>query len=200
MDIKKYCDKTLIKRIQTKGDSDATEEIIARHKKIVFTVINKFCYRNPHIHKDELMDDLYLIFSKSIQSYKSYKKTKFGSWLYNQTRYHCLNTCKGKDLTYAVENKTIDDINNKNNIFQLCGQSAKNDMEYIHSILNQMEDERIKKIFKLRYFEGAGNKTLDWKTIGNKIGLSITRVISLHEEGRKMLEKKIKSVDRSDII
>ena len=152
MNISKYCDKTLVKRIQTKGDSEAASELIRRHEKIVFTVINKFCSRNPHIHRDELMDDLYVIFSKSIQSYKPYKGTKFSSWIYNQTRYHCLNTCKNLDLTYSVENKTIDDINNKNNIFQLGDQSNQDNNEYISSLLDQMKDQRIKKIFKNSFF------------------------------------------------
>ncbi len=200
MNIQKYCDKTLIKRIQTNGDTIAASEIIRRHERTVYSVINKFCRRNEHINREELLDEKYAIFNQAWKTYKPNKKTKFNSWLHLQCRFWLLNKSKGANLSFSVENKDIDTINNQNNVFQLCGQNNKDNTEYITNILNQIPDKRIKKIFKMRYFDGKGNKTLDWKTIGKQIGLSITRVISLHEEGRKILQKKINSVEKSDII
>jgi len=199
-DISFYCDNTLIKRIQKDRDCESTTEIMRRHSNIVFSVINKFCRRNPYIKKEDLMDDKYSIFYQAIRTYKSNKGAKFSSWLYIQTRFHILNNYKNADKTYSVENKTIDDINNQNNIFQLCGQNNKDNLDFVRNLLDQMEDKRIKKIFKMRYFDGRGNKLKDWKSIGEEIGLSITRVISLHKQGTEMLLKKINSVDKSDII
>ncbi len=195
-----YCDNTLIKRIKKDRDCSAATELLNRHQKIIYKVINKFCARNSYINKEDLMDDKYAILQYSINSYKSNKNTKFSSWLYLNTRFWILNNYKDADKTHYVENKTIDDINNQNNIFHISDQSNKNNLEYITNILEQMEDKRIKKIFKLRYFGGVGNKTKDWKSIGREIGLSITRVISLHKQGTEMLLKKINSIEKSDII
>ncbi len=200
MDINKYCDNSLISKIQKDGNTDAAVEIINRHERIVYSVITKFCKRNPHLNKEELLDDKYAIFQQAIRTYKKNKKAKFSSWLYLQARFYILNTHKNHDKSVSLENKDIDYINTQNNIFQLCGQNIKDNTEYINNLLNQIPDKRIKKIFKMRYFDGRGNKVLDWKTIGQNIGLSITRVISLHEEGRKILFKKINSTEKSDII
>ncbi len=200
MDISKYCDKTLVRRVQKDGCTNSASELIKRHDKIVFNVISKFCKKNPYININDLLDEKYSIFYQAIRTFKPNKKTKFTSWLHLQTRFWFLNTHKNAYKSISLENKDIDSINNENNIFQLCGQNVKDNTEYINNLLNQLPDKRIKKIFKMRYFDGRGNKVLDWKTIGQNIGLSITRVISLHEEGRKILFKKINSTDKSDII
>ena len=64
--------------------------------------------------------------------------------------------------------------------------------EYVLNILSQLKDKRIKKIFEIHYFSGT-RKCITWEKIGKNMDVSSQTAINLHNKGRKMLVRKIKS-------
>ena len=66
------------------------------------------------------------------------------------------------------------------------------DREKIFSILNGSSDNRISKVFELRYFE-KDNKNLPWRNLGKKMNLSSQTVINLHRKGLSLIKRKINS-------
>lgn len=193
-------DKTLVSRARRNGDTFATEELINRHERIIFTVINKFCNRNPNINREDMMDDRYSIMNYAITTYKRNKAAKFSSWLYLNTRFWILNHNKHADRTITHENSDIDKINNSNQKFYTNEDALKYDKKYFFNLLGQIKDKRIIDIFKMRYFDENGKKFNSWKDIAAKVNLSITRVISLHNYGKDILYKKINSKSKMDTL
>ena len=70
--------------------------------------------------------------------------------------------------------------------------------EYIFNILNGLKDERISKVFKLRYF--SGEKKLTWQKVAKKLDVSTQTAINLHEKGRLILRNKLESKEISDSV
>lgn len=186
----------LINNIKNEGCSDSITELMRRHLNIVHSVMHKFCNKNKHIDLKELLEDKYLIFNNAVNTYKFDKKTKFSSWLYCCSRFHCLNSNKDIDKTINLESHDIDLINNRYYIDGYCSNTENRN--YIFNILNQIPDNRIKQIFKMRYYDGRGHKLKTWAEISNVLKLSQTRVIELHEKGRLILNKKITNNNWSD--
>ena len=61
-----------------------------------------------------------------------------------------------------------------------------------------MKDERISKVFKLRYF--SGEKKLTWQKVARKLNVSTQTAINLHEKGRLILRNKLESKEISDYL
>jgi RNA polymerase sigma factor (sigma-70 family) len=196
----KLTENQLVNRVQNKCCNDSMLELINRHTKLVCSVIHRFSRRNIHIKINDLLDDQYLIFDDAVKTFNVRKKTKFTSWLYARTRFWILNNHKNEDKLIHLENQDIEDIFNKNEKFYHSNDSMIENNKYIFNILGQVKDKRIIDIFKIRYFNDAGKSKTPWKEIANKFNLSITRVISLHEEGRKILLDKFNSKNKMDVL
>jgi DNA-directed RNA polymerase sigma subunit (sigma70/sigma32) len=70
--------------------------------------------------------------------------------------------------------------------------------EYITLLLDQLKDERISKIFNMRYFETDTTQT--WTKIGKKMNMSTQNAINLHNKGVQILKNKLTSKDLFDKI
>lgn len=196
MNISKYTDKSLVKKVQLYGDSDAASELINRHKNLVFHTIQKFYSRNPNLNLQDLLDDTYSIFHQSIKTYKPYKKTKFSSWLSLQTRFWILNNNKNADKSYSLENKDIELLNNSQNNHYHDNTYQFENRDLILKYISKINDDRIKQIFKMRYIDVDGNKLRSWKSIGAELNLSIPGVINLHDKGKKIIIENIKNSEK----
>ena len=147
------------------------------------------------IFPDDALNDKDYIIYKSACSYNPTKKTKFSTWLGNQVRYYCLNKInKNKryvTLDYPELNKVVekDHYSTENEEFK----------DYTINLLSQMNDERIKTIFDLRYFNNGGEK-MTWSNIATQLNVSSQTVINLHNKGKTLLKKKIKQDYRSDFL
>tara|TARA_Y100001973_G_C5183886_1_gene326617 strand:+ start:1389 stop:1865 length:477 start_codon:yes stop_codon:yes gene_type:complete len=137
---------------------------------------------------------------KSIISYNPDKKTKFSTWLGNFTRYYCLNLVNQRKNHISLEDSELNYYIEKNN--QEQGPSDAKEMsefrEFFLNILSQVKDNRIEKVFRLRYFSGEDKVT--WSKISKSLGISIQTAINLHERGKKILHQKIKSEHAGDFI
>ena len=193
-------DTELISKIKSSNCSPSMEELIRRHKDLVYNTIHKFHKKNSSIDKYELLEDLHYIFFNSVNSFDSTKGAKFSTWLCHMTRFHCLDFIKETANTIPIENEDLDILNCKLDRFYSEDSKNKDDKDYIITILGELKDKRILEIFKLRYLTGSTNKVTSWSEISKKLNLSISHVINLFERGKKILVKKLKSNDLFDII
>ena len=96
-------------------------------------------------------------------------------------------------LKVVIDSKAREDYNNE--------AIYKYDREFIFNILNNLKDKRISRVFKLRYFDvHQENSKPTWSFIAKKIKTSTQTAINLHERGRTILCKKIKSDKYQDTI
>ena len=95
------------------------------------------------------------------------------------------------------EDKTIEFINSQNILITVDKNSET--VDYIDSLLSSMRDDRVKEIFKLRYFSG-NEKLTTWNKIAKSLNISTQTAINLHEKARLFLKNKIQSKNSFDLI
>ena len=73
--------------------------------------------------------------------------------------------------------------------------TQKDILDKIFSITKQSKDERVYKIFKIRYQPSNKNKLTPWSTVSESINLSIQGTINLHNKTissiKEVLQKEI---------
>lgn len=188
-------DSELIDNIKNNGCSQSFEELVERHSQLYYSVVQKFYIRRKHqLNTQDLQDllnDLYIVFNNTINKYSINRKTKFSTFLYYMTRFHCLNSHKKFKEEISHENKDIDSINEINNRFYTFQDNMEEINVHVFKILEKMGDKRISKIFKRRFIDVEGNKLTSWNCIANEIGLSVTGTINLYQKGQKFLYQKL---------
>lgn len=184
-------DYELVQNVKQNGCGQSFEELINRHNQLYYSVVQKFHCKNPESNLQDLLDDLYIVFNEVINKYNPEKKTKFTTFLYYMTRFHCLNTYKKTKQEISYENKDIDSINESNNRFYTFKDNMEDINKYIFKILEKMKDDRIPKIFKRRFIDVEKNKLTSWNKISSEMGLSVTGTINLYQKGQKFLYQKL---------
>lgn len=194
----KISDEELIKNIKNYNDEKCLKTLIERHSPLCNNVYNK--YSNVLACSGVFVDDIkrdkdYIVYKSAI-SFDPDKKSKFSTWLYNQVRYQCLNmlnennkliSMEEKDLTYHIDKNAIKNEMKKEEV-----------KEYIFDILSSLNDKRIVKIYKLRYF--SNKKNMPWKKIGEKLAISTQTAINLHNKAISLLKIKFNSKNCFDKI
>lgn len=186
-------DDDLIKQIKSDFSSDAMQELITRHQDLYYSVCHKYHKKYPSIRLHDLLNDIYIVFNSSVNTYNPNKKTKFSTWMAHMSRFHCLNTNKKfGNFTFLEKDECLDII--MNSADKMMQETNDNDInQHILDIINGFSDERIKKIFYFRFIEGGKkNKVMSFSEISKKLNLSISHVINLYQRGQKILQKKIK--------
>ena len=181
-------DAKLIKLIKTKNCNPSFKTLLDKHSNLFYSVCNKF---GGQVDLDEIYKDREFVFYKAVSSFNEDKGAKFSTWLGNYSRYHCLNYIKNNHK-YVVsgEDKIIHFFNEKSISEYDDDKDNKESIDHAFSILENMSDKRIFKIFKLRYLH-EGPK-LTWKQIADKFDLTPQTIINLHTKGRRVLRKKMK--------
>ena len=148
--------------------------------------------------KSRKLEKNFIIY-KSVLTYNPDKKTKFSTWLGNFTRYYCLNAINSQKKYVPMEDELLNSIREKETE-EVDTSLTENEMqEYVVNILSSMKDERIKKVFMLRYFSDF-NKKNTWVEIGKKMKVSPQTAINLHNRGRLMIAKKINTHLFADVV
>lgn len=190
MDLNKKTDIELIKIIKESGSSEAFLILKERNEKSYYRVCETYVKKVPLLKYEDLIEDCDYVLNKSIQSFNPDKETKFSSWHTNHSRYHVLNTIKYlNEVGYfiPVENSQLDFLNNSFNKFHF--DNREDLKEYVFSVLNNLNDDRIKKIFELRYY--SDKQSQKWRNIGKAMNLSTQQCVNLYEKGKKIIYKKI---------
>jgi len=199
-------DKILIKEIKRYKCSPCISELRNRHIGLVLSVyskysniLNQFNFTNEDFNKE--ID--YLIFDSARKFDLRRKNIKFSTWLGENIRFFCLNK-----ITEFNKNKYVNsDPDNITKLIDECLSHADNsvenkeDCDYLFSLLEQIKDPRVMKIFTLRYFSGIKNK-MTWKEIGALIVPPITNqtCINIHKKTIKFLKEKLSSKISQDKI
>jgi RNA polymerase sigma factor (sigma-70 family) len=191
-------DTALVKNIQENNDESALKQLIERHSALCNSLYKK--YSAPMIasgvHLQDVMDEKNYIVYKSAMSFDPCKKSKFSTWLYNQLRYQCLNSMNENSHYLALDNDKLNYL-----IDQTTTQPReyKNINNYINNIIESHSDERVKKIFKMRYCNES-NKKISWNKIAKKLKISTQTAINIHNKTIKLLKNKIESKNSFDKI
>jgi RNA polymerase sigma factor (sigma-70 family) len=183
-------DLDLIKNIKDNRDSESLKCLISRHSGIFCEMVKRYQYfisQKGHDPKD-LYEDKDVIVYQSALSFNEDKNIKFSTWLGNQARYHCLNFLNKNSNYFPTESQYLQNmIENK--------QEQKEDLnkencDYFLNILKSLKDERVYKIFKMRFFS-QNKKNRSWNAIGKKLGISTQTAINIYNKHIDFL--KIKS-------
>ena len=187
-------DQGLIKRVKMDACNESLKELIRRHSGLCYKVISQYLptvqskgknYQDLAANKD------YFLY-KAALSFNLNKKVKFSTWLGNYVRYKCLDFLNESNFSsIAKPQEALNQINKKAAANFEDEFNLRRKKECVFDILFDLKDQRISKIYKLRYF--TTHPKMTWKKIGEKIGVSTQTVINLHEKGKKMVKIKAKN-------
>ena len=190
----------LINKIKKHHCSDSLQQLDRMHGGLCVKIIKKYLPQlsNKNYNMEDILKDKIYVVYQTALSFNPKKKIKFSTWLGNQIRYYCLNLInKNKNDLYLTD-ENIKYIVEKKQLEQRNVEVDKVKTEYIFNLLHSMKDERIEKIFKLRYFDA--NKLKSWNDIGKELNISTQTAINIHEKTINFLNKKITSKNLFDKI
>jgi RNA polymerase sigma factor (sigma-70 family) len=202
MQYDKKNDSELVALVKNHADSEAFKEVCRRYENIFYKICQK--YVNPitvcGVNPQDIFDEKTFILFHCIKSYNPEKKTKLGTWIGNYARYLCLNSINARKFIVPTTDhdikKHIEDSQASSQYLNAKTYSHE-DYLYVINLLAQLKDERISRIFKLRYF--SRRRTI-WTKISKKLGISTQTAINLHNKGLMILRRKMSSKTISDII
>ena len=195
--LKNSTDEDLISLIKTgKKGEDALKEIIKRHSGIYVSMVNIYAQSSsPLSNKSEFLHDKdYNIYQAALK-YDSSRGAKFSTYLGNETKWKCLNSISksARCPETSCENMVLELNQEKTN----CEHKKNLDKELISAIIDIVEknpDDRVYKIFKLRYLEGYKNKVMPWKKVSSQLSLSIQGCINIHDSAISKIKNKLKEI------
>ena len=142
------------------------------------------------LRRELLKDRNYYIYKAAIK-YDETRNTKFSTHLGNETRWLCLNIYN-KNKNSKEVHLDFADIGNKE---QSIPEDNKVDLEILSKIMgmiNRDPDNRVSKIFKMRYIEGQKNTVMPWNKICKPLKLSIQGCINIHDKAINKIKKELK--------
>lgn len=186
-------DEQLVKNIQADTSSSKSLSIlIDRHSGLCIEMINQYVSKsyNESLRVELIKDKDYQIYNSALK-YNPEKGTKFSTYLGNEVKWKCLNLYNKnkRRKTLAVEENLINFLHHSNN------ESSDNTSEIFDQIIkycSESKDERIHKIFNLRYVIGKDNSVMPWKLVSQKMNMSIQGCINIHDAALKNIKYKIK--------
>lgn len=182
-------DNEIIKEIKAgKNLSQNYQEISDRHSGIFFKMASKYISKKfKEKRLDFFRDKDYYIY-QIILDFDESKKTKFSTYLGNRIKWMCINSYH-KHLN-CCEINCPDQI-----IYNCSDDELKIDYSSVFEAMEMIKkekDERIYKIFKLRYLEGKNNNVMPWKDVCTyeDLNLSVQGCINIHNKYLKKIRKE----------
>ena len=193
-------DLDLIGKVKELNCSDSLSELINRHSGICYGIYNKYFQTSQTIDSQEVKEHKNFLIFKAAQSFDPTKGAKFSTWLGNLVTYACLNVCSSKTKMLNVDESTLNFLidSKSNESFDIESQDRET-LDYICDIIEQSNDENAKKVVKMRYFAG-GKKPKSFKSISDKLGVSVQTAINWHDKFIELLRNKLTGSTICDII
>lgn len=188
-------DISLIEKVKNNSDLNSLTTLIERHSGIYLDMVNSVIPNNcDFLDKNDIIEDKEISIYKAIINFDENKKTKFSTYLGNETRWKCLNMFnRGVKYKYIDIDNFKDDSNFTTDSI-IDDISSKEMLDKIFALADTHKDERVKKIIILRYKIGEGNKTMPWKNISEKLNVSIQGCINIHDRFIEEIKKEIQNV------
>jgi hypothetical protein len=185
-------DLILVKNIQENIDSEfSLNKLHDLHSGIYYKMVNSYISDKDINLKEELYkESKYHVFFAA-KEFDFSRKIKFSTYLGNKTRWMCLNLNfkNKKTLNFLDMFDKSEEMLEDTGLSLIESLTKKEFIEKIFSVVNKQKDERLKKIFHLRYIEGNKNKVMPWKFIGKELNLSIQGCINIHNNFIKKIQK-----------
>ena len=184
----KMDDVDLIKKIKSTGDNYCFQEIVNRHSGIYLQMVHYYAPKSTSIDSFyDFINNKESHIYDAINKYDQDRNIKFSTYLGNHTRWLCLNSANKRT------HQSLED--NFDKAFESKEIEEKNSQELLEKIfeeIKKMGDERIEKIFNMRYKSRNGKQKLTpWRKIAKELDLSIQGCINIHNSAFKKLKKTI---------
>lgn len=204
--VKKYINKDelrLIKKIKKLNCNDSFVSLAKEYDNFYYSIAKKYSSTllKVGMNINDIKMEKDFILYKAVKSFDAKQKTKFSTWFCNCVKYHFLNYINANKKYIVSEHNKMDFFDAKDIALSLCRSFDNNNetFEYLISLLSSLKDERIKKVYELRYFSGE-EKLATWHSIAEKLGVSTQTAINLHERTRVFLKNKVLSKDFFDFV
>jgi len=173
------------------------QELVDRHSGIFLDIVNNYVPNNsPTSHKQDIIDEIqYYIYNAGLK-YDQTRGAKFSTFLGNEAKWLCLNQhyknkkyllAASPEGDFAFHNRAKEDDEPESsphvNEALLCK---------IFEIIERHPDERVRRIFKIRYVDPEFNKLTPWQQVGKKLKMSIQGCINIHNAAIKIIRKNLK--------
>ena len=131
---------------------------------------------------------------EAVRQYNPRKNVKFSTWLGNFVRYRCLNYLNKNSKLVDAEEGKLNYFFQKKSLEEYGKTSRTEDHFFVNNLIDQFKDDRMKKVFELRYF--SGEKKMTWVKIGDRLAVSAQTAINLHNKGKSIIKKKMQTDGR----
>lgn len=206
--ITQLSDIELINNIKSDSNSsDSLEELMDRHSGVYMQMVGKYTrnFHDLHIF-NAATEEKGMKFYTAALKFDPEKGCKFSTFIGEEARWVCLtllDAAKKNNKRFSSGefdyNRGVDaDVFCHETIepeaFQEDNENTKRAI--LNAFLQKIEesnDERVKKIFALRY--SNEKKNVPWKIISKELGLSIQGCINIHNRTLKKIAKTLKLSD-----
>lgn len=184
-------DIQLINKVKNSRDENSLKELIERHSGIYVEMVNKYLPNSMEgINKNDVLEDKNFCIYDAAIKFDENKKAKFSTYIGNLARWKCLNIYN-KKIKFPQES-IFEDFSRKNIRFsqsETLDIEKEEDIKNVFKIINNSQDPRVQKIFKMRYQDGK--KLTPWKKIAKKLDLSIQGCINIHNKHLTEIKKYV---------
>jgi len=191
--LKEYSDQELIDMVKEHktNASSAMTEIINRHSGIFIEIVNHFVpVDSPYCDRKELIEDKKFYIYKALMKYDQNKGTKFSTHLGNEAKWLCLNIYNKNKNKLMLPSSDIE--YDKELVDNPHARSIEQEsLNRVIDIIRDYPDERVNKIFTMRYIDGEKNRVMPWKKISKELNMSIQGCINIHNQAIKNIQKKV---------
>lgn len=189
-------DKLLVLKIKNENCEESLAELIKRHSGLCVKICQKYAaaFEKKGFDSQDIFEEKDFIIYRAAMLYKNSegRNMKVSSWIGTYARYYCLTKLnKGSNFIPLQDNW-------KSN--QIISPLENYTTDYIFDVLASLKDQRIYKIFKLRYFNINGKKKTSFKKIAEELNVSSQTCVNLHSRALKLLKRKIISKEIFDKI
>ena len=186
-------DLSLINNIKENNSGVSLLELIERHSGMYVHIVDKYIHKNSYVSRDLIIDDKDFVIYQSALEYNPEKKSKFSTFLANQTKWKCLNAINN------VRNKNNSDIELADKeISKECGTinliEKIEAFDCFHKALNEESDKRVKKIIDIRY-NTDNNRLNPWRKVSKELNLSIQGCINIHNRFINKVKKQLDNIN-----
>jgi len=179
----------LIDKVKNHADQDSMKELIDRHSGIYVEMVNKYLPEsNEGLNKEDVLQDKdFCIYDAAIK-FDETKNAKFSTYIGNLARWKCLNIYnKNIRFPQSCISEIFDDtVSCESDLKRIEKEEL---IKKIFSGIHSMGDDRVKKIFTMRYQDGK--KLTPWKKIAKKLDLSIQGCINIHNKHLTEIKKYV---------
>jgi len=160
------------------------------HSKIYYKVVHQYFPSSSNTDKkNELISECKYHIFFAAKEFDPSKNTKFSSYLGNKARWLCLGFFNSQKRQKKFDEQKKQGC--EESVSLILDLVKKEAFSQLMKEINFNKDNRVSKIFDMRYFSGHSNKLTSWKTISKELSMSVQGCINIHNNFLKRLKGKI---------